>query len=282
MLAHTKAVASLEEDVNSVKENKEQAQTLIEQFCSERKEKEAIAASVNLRAIDALLPKMQRCYEAAIKLRSIYQETRRIALARFEIECDAVKRAGDVRARRALQRVRKRWIANETSWEDSDRRTLEILKMLRDKTTKAAWAKDGPEAGYWEAASGGERALSDKTWQKRLTAREIQSGLVDAPGDRDAKDVRRLAKKLGILLAEDQRGRKRKPCLPQQRVRICPECLIREVKPRKRLCSFCGFRARVLWPSYMKDKSMETDIIKVADANQIPSGKTSRRGGEAE
>jgi hypothetical protein len=39
---------------------------------------------------------------------------------------------------------------------------------------------------------------------------------VDAPGDRHAKEVRRLVKKLGIRLAKDLRGRKRKPYLPQK------------------------------------------------------------------
>jgi hypothetical protein len=58
--------------------------------------------------------------------------------------------------------------------------------------------------------------LSDEAWAGRLTAREIQSRLVDAPGDRHAKEVRRLAKKLGIRLAKDQRGRKRKPYLPKR------------------------------------------------------------------
>jgi hypothetical protein len=111
--------------------------------------------------------------------------------------------------------VRKRWNDKKAFLGDSDRRTLEMLEMLRDEASKAAWAKGGI-AVYIEAARGGDRALSDEAWAGRLTAREIQSRLVDAPGDRHAKEVRRLAKKLGIRLAKDQRGRKRKPYLPKR------------------------------------------------------------------
>lgn len=100
---------------------------------------------------------------------------------------------------------------------DSDRRAIEILKMFRDTVVKQVWAKDGAAAGYWETASGGDRALSDQAWQGLLTAREIQSRLVDAPGDRHAKEVRRLVRKLGIRLAKDQSGRKPKPDLPKQK-----------------------------------------------------------------
>ena len=105
---------------------------------------------------------------------------------------------------------------------DSDRRTLEILKMLRDELVKATWARDGPAAGYWEAATVGDRALSDEAFKGRLTAREIQSRLKDAPGDRDAKEVRRLARKLGIRLDKDERGRKPKPYLPKQKQKKPP------------------------------------------------------------
>jgi hypothetical protein len=263
--ALTKAAALSEEDVRSAKQQKEQAQALYKQCCKERKEKEAIEASVLLRKIEEqqLLMKAQKRYQAVVELRSFYQESRKWAATRLERESDAVIRTGDVKARRALQRVRKRWIANETSsWKDRDRRTLEILKIVRDKVIKAEWAKGGPAAGYWEAASGGDRALSDEAWQGRLTAKEIQSRLVDAPGDRHAKEVRRLAKKLGFLLAEDQRGRKRKPCLPKQR--ICPECLKRELEPGKHRCRFCGMRAkRILTDPERKNlrRSQATDAF---------------------
>jgi hypothetical protein len=241
----TKHVVRAEEVVNSAKQLKEKAQASIKQFHKEGKEKEANQASAHLRKIDEHLLKAQKCYQAAVKVRSFFQEWRPMAVARLEHKCDAVNRTRDVKARRALQRVRKRWIANEASGGDSDRRTVEMLEMLRDKVIKAAWAKGGAVAGYKEVALGGDRALSDEAWTGRLTAREIQSRLVDAPGDRHAKEVRRLAKKLGIILAEDQRGRKRKPHLPQQRQnvkRICPECLKYELEPRKRICRYCAIR----------------------------------------
>ena len=112
---------------------------------------------------------------------------------------------------RALQRVRKRWDDKKAFLGDTDRRTLEILKMLRDKACDEAMAKDGAFDRLLEAFRSAHRPLSDEAWQALLTAREIQSRLVDAPGDRHAKEVRRLASKLGIRLAEDQHGRKRNP-----------------------------------------------------------------------
>ena len=242
--ALTKAFALSEEDVRRATRQKGQAQNLYKQLCKEQKEKEAIEPSLLLRTIDELLLEAQKRYQATVKLLSIHQGWRKAAVTRLERESDVVIRTGDVNARRALQRVRKRWIKNETSWEDSDRRTLEILKMLRDELVKATWARGGPSAGYWEAATAGHRALSDEAFKGRLTAREIQSRLKDAPGDSDAKEVRRLAKKLGIILAEDQRGRKRKPCQPKQR--ICPECLKRELDPKKHRCRFCGMRAKLI------------------------------------
>jgi rRNA maturation endonuclease Nob1 len=241
--ALTKAFALSEEDVSSAKRQKGQAQNLYKQFCKEQKEKEAIEASLLLRTIDELLLEAQKRYQATVKLLSIHQGWRKVAVTRLEHESDVVIRTGDINARRALQRVRKRWITNETPWGDSDRRTLEILKMLRDELVKATWARDGPAAGYWEAATVGDRALSDEAFKGRLTAREIQSRLKDAPGDRDAKEVRRLARKLGIILAEDQRGRKQKARLPKQR--ICPGCLKRELEPKKHRCRFCGIRANL-------------------------------------
>jgi hypothetical protein len=212
----TKDVGLTEEVLDSAKQMKEEVQERIKQFCKERKTEEANQAAALLRKIDMLLLKAQKRYEAIVKVRSIYQELRPVVLAPYEREYAAVVRTGDSKARRALQRVRKRWNEKKAFLGDSDRRTLEILKMLRDKASdEAAW-KDGVTARYIEAARGGDRALSDEAWQGRLTAREIQSRLVDAPGDRYAKEVRRLARKLGIRLAEDQRGRKRKPYLAKQ------------------------------------------------------------------
>jgi hypothetical protein len=193
----------LDEELFDAKQRKG-VQALIKQFRKEPKAKEATQA-----------------YEAIVKVRSIYQELRRMRVARFERECDAVIRTGDVKARRALQRVRKRWIAKEARLKDGDYRTLETLSMLRDKVIKAAWAKDGAAAGYLEAARGGDRALSDEAWEGRLTARDIHSRLMAAEGsrvagDKDAKEIRRLARKLGIRLAEDQPGRKWKPFRAKQ------------------------------------------------------------------
>jgi len=88
--------------------------------------------------------------------------------------------------------------------------------MLRDKTIDQATAKEGVRGRWLEAFRSVHRPLSDEAWQALLTAREIQSRLVDAPVDRDAKEVRRLASKLGIRLAEDQGGRKRNPYLSKQ------------------------------------------------------------------
>jgi hypothetical protein len=92
--------------------------------------------------------------------------------------------------------------------KDGDRRKLEILNILQDEVIKAKWSKNGAVAGYWEVGASGNRPLSDESWKERLTAKEIQSRLVAAPGDKDAKEVRRLLKKLGIRPAKDQLGRK--------------------------------------------------------------------------
>jgi len=210
-----------EELVNSAKQLKEAAQAEIAQFRKERKRKEANEASALLRKIDKHLLDAQKCYEASVKLRSMHQELRRWPVAVFEREYDAALRAGDPKARRALQRVRKRWSTNEARLKDGNYRTLEMLNMLRDKVIKAAWAKDGGSAGYLEAARGAFRALSDEAWEGRLTAREIHSHIVATrgfrvAGDKYAKEVRRLARKLGLRLAEDQRGRKLKPYAAKQ------------------------------------------------------------------
>ena len=210
---------------------------MIKQLRKEGKTKEANQASALLGENDKFLLKAPAYRHAAANVRSTYPELRRVLVARFESECDAVIRTGDVKARRALQRVRKRWNDKKAFVGDSDRRTLEVLKMLREKASDEAVAKDGVNAWYMHASRSGDLALSDEAWQGLLTAREIQSRLVDAPGDKDAKEVRRLARKLGIPLAGDQRGRKRKPYLPVKR--ICPECGKHELEPKKRLCRYC-------------------------------------------
>jgi hypothetical protein len=212
----TREAALAEEVVNRSKQLKKEMPALIEHCRKEQKEKEANEASALLRKIDKDLLDAQKRYEEVAKLRSMLQESRPVLVARFKREWDAAIRTANVPALRALKLVQKRWNNKKAFLGDSDRRTLEMLKMLRDEVSKAVVAKDGANAAYVEAAFGGNRALSDKAWQRRLTAREIQSRLVDAPGDRHAKEVRRLAKKLGIRLAKDQPGRKWKPCLPKQ------------------------------------------------------------------
>jgi hypothetical protein len=188
--------------VNSAKQMKEEVQAMIAQFRKERKERETNEVSTLLGEIDELLLKTQRRYQAAVRIRSFYQEGHQWAVARFKRERDAALRTGNVKAWRALPRVRKRWTDNKKFLGDADRRTLEMLKMLNEEVKKAALAKGGAKAGLIEAARGGDRPLSDEAWQALLTAREIQSRLVDSPGDRHAKEVRRLARKLGIRLAE--------------------------------------------------------------------------------
>jgi hypothetical protein len=212
LIDQMKDEVSFEKVLDRAKQLKEEAEGAIKQFFGERKEKEANLWAAQLRKIDKHLSEVQTCYEAKVGLRSFYQEAHQRAAAQFRRESDAVVRTGDVKARRALQRVKKRW-NKKTLPGDTDRRTPEILKMLRGKASDQVAAKDGANARYLEAARSGSRPLSDKAWQGLLTAREIQSRLVDAPGDRDAKEVRRLAKKLGIRLAKDQCGRKRKPYL---------------------------------------------------------------------
>ena len=109
--------------------------------------------------------------------------------------------------------MRKRWIANEAHLKDGNARELEMLNMLRAKVIKAKWTKGEASAGYWEALRGGDRVLDDEEWQGRLTAREIHSHIATTrglrvAGDKDAKEIRRLARKLPLRLAKDQRGRK--------------------------------------------------------------------------
>lgn len=219
--ALTKDVVRSEELVNSVKQKKEEAQAAIEQLNKQQREKEANIWAEFLRKIDKFLSEAQSWYQVTVEALSGYRQLRRMAAAQFRREYGAVIRTRNVKALGAVQRVIKRW-NKKTFPADTDRRTLEILNMLRGKASDKATAKGGVRARYLEAIRGGSRPLSDKAWQGLLTAREIQSRLVDAPGDMDAKEVRRLAKKLGIRLAEDQRGRKRKPYLRKQQPKRRP------------------------------------------------------------
>jgi hypothetical protein len=117
--------------------------------------------------------------------------------------------------------LRKRWLANEADLKDGDLRKLETLNLLRDKVIEQKRKIYGLSDGYLEAARGGDRPLSDEEWQERLTARGIHSHIVATrgkrvAGDKDAKEIRRVARKLPLRLALDERGRKRKPYMAKQ------------------------------------------------------------------
>jgi len=122
-------VVRAEELVNSARQLSDWAQ----QLRKERKKKEASQASALLRKIDELSAKVQTYYEAQVGIRSFDQEVRGLTLAQFQHERNAVARTGDVKALRALQRVRKRWSDKGAFLGDTDRRTLEMLKMLKRK-----------------------------------------------------------------------------------------------------------------------------------------------------
>lgn len=212
-----KREVSDEQVLSRTKLLKEWAEAAIEQLRKEQKEKEVSLWTKQLREIEKLLTKAQKCYEESVRVRLFYQDSHQWAADIFNQERAVVARTNDTNALQALQRVQKRWNNRKAFVKDSDRRTLEILEMLRDTASDKVAAKKGPNARYLEAAQSGDRMLSDKAWQGLLTAKEIQSRLVDAPVDMDAKEVRRLVKKLGVRLARDKRGRRLKPPLPKQK-----------------------------------------------------------------
>jgi hypothetical protein len=139
----TKEVGLREELVNRTKQMKERIQGIIAQFRREQKEKETNEASALLSKIDEHLLKTRRHHQAAFKLLSIFLSLREGFLARFERERGAARRTRNVKALRALPRVRKRWSDNKAFPGDTDRRTLEVLKMLDEEVRKAASAKGG-------------------------------------------------------------------------------------------------------------------------------------------
>jgi hypothetical protein len=214
----TKEIVLSEELVKRTKQMKENAQALIKQFHKERNEKEANKVSALLRKIDELLLKARTRCHLVVQARSIYQELRLWPAALFARKYDAALYT----ERRALQRVRKRWIANEAHLKDGNARKLEMLNMLREKVIEAKETIDGLGDRYLEAARGGDRALDDEEWQGRLTPREIYSYIkatrgLRVAGDKDAKEIRRSARKLPLRLAQDKRGRKLKwPYPPKQ------------------------------------------------------------------
>ena len=220
-----KDASSTEELLNSAERQKKQARALLDQFYKEGKQKETIEAAAVLRKINEnFLPKARKAYQAQVKLLAIFDEIRTYPAGQFKRELLAAKRAKNTSALRALPRVQKQWkaLSNGERLKYSERRELGILQMLRDKKIKAEWAKGGALAGYTEAAFGGNRPLSDEEWQGRLTAREIHSHVkatdgAGVAGDKDAKEVRRSARRMGIRLDEDQRGRKWKGPRPKNR-----------------------------------------------------------------
>jgi len=224
----TKEVAQTEKIVNSAKRQKKQVRGLYEQFYKEGKQKEVIRAEAFMREIGDLLTKTQTHYEEGVKLCAMLRESRPFLVAQFEREHEAVVRAKDKKALRALKLVKQRWPPNLSGKgarsRAGDQRELEILNMLHGKVIKAALAtKDEVGAGYMEAY----RPLSDEVWQGRLTVKEIHSSLMTAggsrlAGDKDGKEIRRILRRLGIRPAEDQRGRKWKPPVPKKQERKRP------------------------------------------------------------
>jgi hypothetical protein len=196
---------SIEQVLNSAKQMKEKAQD-----------------SALLRRINKQLLRALEHYRGVKIAQAFYQELRREPAARFARERDAALCAGNKGAFRALGRVRKRWSTDEAGLKDGKARQLETLNMLRKRVIETKGTIDGARGGYLEAARGGHRPLSDEVWQGRLTAREIHSHIAATcrdrvAGDKDAKEIRRLVRKLGIRLAQDKPGRKWKwPYPPKQ------------------------------------------------------------------
>jgi hypothetical protein len=245
LLKLAKGICSLSEVLSSARKQKKQAQALLDCLYEQGKQKEVIEAADLVRKINDLLKKTQTNYETMVKgFKLCLDKIRPRVLAQFGCEYDAVVRAKDTKALRALKRVHKKWSVNPNAdgvrLKDGARRELEILKMLQDKAFRATWAKtfsgtNGAAAGYWEAATGGERPLSDEFWQGRFTVMEFRSGLEtmygpSAAGDKEGKEVRRALKGLGIQPAKDQVGRKWKPPCPAEQKTKRPVERPRKVK----------------------------------------------------
>jgi hypothetical protein len=146
----------------------------------------------------------------------VYNKLHTVALARFESALDVA----NIKAFRAYKRLKKQCCngSSEAHLTNGQKRDLGILGLLRDKVIKAAWTKGGYVAGWMEVAFGGDRPLSDESWQGRLTAREVYShfvaaGVFNGNGAKkreELHEIRRAATRLGIRLAEDRRGAKHK------------------------------------------------------------------------
>ena len=272
---YAKDAESLGELLVKARRLKEQARASYERLYKEGKQKGAIQAAALLREIEEHLPKLQTGYQACVKLFTIWcEQFYPLAIARFERECNAVDRAKDVKALKALQRVKKRWDdnANGMRLKDGDSRTLEILKLLRDKTFKATAAKAG-SAAYIEAARGGDRLLSDEFWSGRLTIREIHTHLLRIggsclAGDKEGKEIRRLLGRLGIRPAEDQRGRKWKPPLPKKQEPKRPRGRTR-TKPEIKSMSLEAIQAMLAKTAKQGDGLRNQQIYKAGDESGL-------------
>jgi hypothetical protein len=271
-----KDASSTKEVLNSAGRQRKQVRELFDQFYKERKEKEAIEADVLYHKINEHLLKARKAHEAQVKLLAIYDKLDPHLAGQFERELRDAKHAKDASALKALPRVQKRWeaLSNGERLKYSEARELEILQMLRGKTIQAKWATGKALAGYTEAAFGGDRPLSDDEWQGRLTAREIHSHLKatkgdGVAGDKDAKEVRRSARRIGIRLDEDQRGRKWKEPAPKKQKQGRPRGRPR-VKPKLlRVGNLAGFeearlsRHRVNKMDSFTKRSIGEDDIKI-------------------
>jgi hypothetical protein len=238
-------------------------------------------------------PKRHKQIEYFLSL-ELYEE----ALERFERECDAVGHTRDIKAFRAYQRLKKRRHngPDGVHLTNGDKRVIGLLDILHKKVIEAALMKDGVVGVYREID--GDRLLSDKIFQGRLTAGEIRSWLVakhgpEVAGDKYAKEVRRCARKLEISLAEDRRGRKWKPPYPTKhkpkqskprgRPRIRPSIRwsdvvllgvdttpIEAARARRLMC-VGGVDVEV---ESVLDKEKTTDYSLFEDADALRTGKT--------
>ena len=173
------------------------------------KPKEARQVRLRLRRIINVIFVARCLQERHGKLIGGMREMLGLAEARFARESAAALQALDFAAFEALAKAWKAW---KSPGKSPDNRKLVILTTLRDRSMDRARRKGGARAGYLEAAFGAERALNDPAWPK-LSPRDLRKDLVAAKAFvRDEnqskgqlRQVRRLAKELGITLQEGKR-----------------------------------------------------------------------------
>jgi hypothetical protein len=208
-------IRASEDITKDAKANKAKAQGLVARLRKTRKSNEAEQVVAILHELDPSLRREERWLkQAKTKGFPVLLEFGAAAEKRFAFESVAALRHGDFDAFNALERVWKRWTSGQSH---SNKRTLGLLELLQDRAKKVAWQKGGAAAAYPEAALGGDRVLSDAEWPE-LTAREVHSHLVkvktflrtqDEEGiNEQLHEVRRLARRVGIKLRPDRRGRK--------------------------------------------------------------------------